>query len=159
MRVPLTLALAAGLALASLGTSPEAPERDPSVRVLVKPPRRAPDATAMDPLRRVLACQRLAEADSSAATEALVLLLRDSDPLVRSHAAQALGRHRGPLALAALTRALGSPDRHVRRCAAQALGVLGDPSVAPTLRRLASCDPDPGVRCQSAATLLVLGGS
>ena len=78
------------------------------------------------PLRRVLACQRLARQADAEAIGKLLVLARDESSIVRAHATSALAEVRAPEALRALVASLTSGDWRTRRCAAEALGQFSD---------------------------------
>ena len=110
------------------------------------------DDRSIDPLRRALACQRLARIGTAAAFERLVHLLDDPDSLVRAHAASAIARFNDPRAESALVRALSAKDWRTRRCAAEGLAAIGG---AGALKALATRtdDESPWVRKIARAAL------
>jgi HEAT repeat protein len=81
------------------------------------------DASASEPLRRLLRSSR-------------------ATPDARAHAAEALGALASRDSLPDLAAALDDPIPEVRYWAVYALGAIGDPSVLPLLERLATSDRD-----------------
>ncbi len=98
----------------------------PSVKIIRKGPAASPVPHSIDPLRRVLACQRLARRADGEAVKELLQMAQDSSSMVRAHAIAALADVRAPQALRVLVKSLSSGNWRTRRCAAEALGQFTD---------------------------------
>jgi HEAT repeat protein len=124
--------------------------------------------------------------EDAAAVSVAVAGLSDPDPRVRRVAAEVLGRLRNPDLISPLRAALDDVDAGVRTAAVRSLGRFGDPSALPDVTnpladpdaavRLAAiqvtralagpvralqpllADPDPAVRAEAAAALLLGDG-
>ena len=76
---------------------------------------------SINPLRRVLECNRLANNPCKASFEKLSILINDRDPIVRAHATSALSGYKSKLSTLLLIKLLKTGNWRSRRCAAEAL--------------------------------------
>jgi HEAT repeat protein len=81
------------------------------------------------------------------------LLTRDEDPGVRAMTATALGLIHDPVVVPLLMAALADESTMVRARAAESLGDIGDERSRAALVKLATSDPDSGIRASASAAL------
>ena len=89
----------------------------------------------------------------------LVAFLRDADPKCRNYAVIGLRKAGDPRAVQPLLPLLAAGDVNVRTSAVRALGELGDASVLPRLRDVATDDPHEIPRSWAVAAVGLLGGA
>ena len=97
---------------------------------------------SMDPIRRALACQRLAEQNDTQSLAELLRLADDEDPMVQAHAICALGSKDTPEAVNVLLRTIRRGNWRARRCAVEALGRLSTPQAVAALEEAANDDSE-----------------
>ncbi|HYC59326.1 MAG TPA: PilT/PilU family type 4a pilus ATPase [Thermoanaerobaculia bacterium] len=96
---------------------------------------------------RIAAAETLGRSKDARAVEPLVAALADPD--VKWAAVEALGHIADPRALNALGRMLSDPQPNVRIEVMQALRNFNHPQVAEALKKIATHDPDRGVRIRA----------
>jgi len=83
--------------------------------------------SSINPLRRILECNRLANNPSKESLDRLTVLINDKNSVVRAHAVSALENYTGEKSMTLLIRLLEKGDWRSRRCAAEALAKSSNP--------------------------------
>ena len=82
---------------------------------------------SINPLRRILECNRLANNPCKESLKRLTILINDKNSVVKAHAVSALENYTGEQSITLLIRFLEKGDWRSRRCAAQALAKSSNP--------------------------------